>query len=72
VLEGHFRRDINIQLVTKIIMEQLLRMLNPVVFPPEHYNLAEVFRSLYRYYIRGICTEGGARQAEAFFARNIG
>jgi AcrR family transcriptional regulator len=72
VLEGHFRRDINIQLVTKIILEQLLMMLNPVVFPPERYNLAEVFRSIYLYYIRGICTEGGARLAEGYFARNIG
>jgi AcrR family transcriptional regulator len=72
VLEGHFRRDINIQLVTKVILEQLLMMLNPVVFPPERYNLAEVFRSIYLYYIRGICTESGARLAEAFFARQTG
>jgi AcrR family transcriptional regulator len=70
VLEGYFRRDINIQLVTKIIMEQLLMMLNPVVFPPERYNLSEVFRSIYLYYIRGICTETGARLAEGFFSRN--
>jgi AcrR family transcriptional regulator len=70
VLEGNFRRDINIQLVTKIIMEQLLMMLNPVVFPPERYNLSEVFRSIYLYYIRGICTETGARLAEGFFSRN--
>jgi AcrR family transcriptional regulator len=70
VLEGHFRRDINIQLVAKIIMEQLLMLLNPVVFPPERYNLAEVFRSIYLYYIRGICTDGGSRLAEDFFSRN--
>lgn len=72
VLEGHFRRDINIQLVTKIILEQLLMMLNPVVFPPDRYNLAEVFRSIYLYYIRGICTETGGRLTEAFFSRHTG
>ena len=71
VLEGNFRRDINIQLVTKIIMEQLLMMLNPVVFPPARYIQAEVFRSIYLYYIRGICTDAGGRLAEAFFSRKL-
>jgi hypothetical protein len=47
-----------------------MMVLNPVVFPPERYNLAEVFRSIYLYYIRGICTDAGARVVEAFFARN--
>lgn len=72
VLEGNFRRDINIQVVTKIILAQLLMMLNPQVFPPDRFNLAEVFRSIYLYYIRGICTDKGSRLAEAFFARYNG
>lgn len=70
VLEGNFRKDINIQLVTKIIMEQLMLMLNPVSFPPSRFNLAEVFRSIFFYYVRGICTDKGAKLAENFFARN--
>lgn len=70
VLEGYFRKDLNIQLVTKIILEQFFMMINPVLFPPDKYNLAEVFRSIYLYYIRGICTEAGGKQAEEFFSRN--
>ncbi|MGV3505064.1 MAG: TetR/AcrR family transcriptional regulator [Adhaeribacter sp.] len=70
VLEGNFRRDINIQVVTKIILAQLVMMLNPQVFPPDRFNLAEVFRSIYLYYIRGICTDAGSRLAEAFFSRS--
>ena len=70
VLEGNFRHDININLVTKIIFEQLQMLLNPMVFSPERYNLAEVFRSIYLYYIRGICTTSGAKIAEDFFSRN--
>jgi hypothetical protein len=54
-----FRSDININLVTKILMEQLSMMLNPAVFPPDRYNMAEVFRSIFLYYIRGICTDEG-------------
>ena len=64
-----FRSDINIQLVTKIILEQVTMMLNPLVFPPERFNMGEVFRSIFLYYIRGICTEEGARIAAEHFAR---
>lgn len=64
-----FRSDINIQLVTKILMEQLNMLLNPQVFPPDRYNMAEVFRSIFLYYIRGICTDEGARIAAEHFAR---
>ncbi|MBH8558737.1 TetR/AcrR family transcriptional regulator [Hymenobacter negativus] len=64
-----FRSDINIQLVTKIIVEQLNMLLNPQVFPPDRYNMREVFRSIFLYYIRGICTEEGARIAAEHFAR---
>ena len=64
-----FRSDINIQLVTKVIMEQLNMMLNPQIFPPDRFNMSEVFRSIYLYYIRGICTDEGARIAAEHFAR---
>ncbi|MEJ8804333.1 TetR/AcrR family transcriptional regulator [Pontibacter sp. H249] len=70
VLQGYFRKDVNLQLVTKIILEQFFMMINPQLFPPDRYNLSEVFRSIYLYYIRGICTEMGGKQAEEFFARN--
>jgi len=70
ILQNLFRRDINLQLVTKIILEQLSMMLNPVIFPPEKYNLGEVFRSIYLYYIRGICTDSGGKLAEEFFSKH--
>ncbi len=64
-----FRSDINIQLVTKILIEQINLLLNPQVFPPDRYNMSEVFRSIFLYYVRGICTEEGARIAAEHFAR---
>ncbi|WP_207433685.1 TetR/AcrR family transcriptional regulator [Sabulibacter ruber] len=68
VLQKELRRDLNIQLVTKIMIEQLSMIVNPMVFPPDRYNIAEVFRSVFLYYIRGICTEDGMKKAEDFFA----
>lgn len=70
ILQGYFRKDINLQLVTKIILEQFFMMINPRVFPPDKYNLSEVFRSIYLYYVRGICTDAGGKQAEAYFAKH--
>ncbi|WP_345236145.1 TetR/AcrR family transcriptional regulator [Hymenobacter saemangeumensis] len=64
-----FRSDINIQLVTKILLEQTNMLLNPAVFPPERYNMAEVFRCIFLYYIRGLCTDEGARIAANHFSR---
>ncbi|GGK89352.1 TetR/AcrR family transcriptional regulator [Rufibacter glacialis] len=68
VLQRELRQDLNIQLVTKIMMEQLSMIVNPNTFPPDRFDVAEVFRSVFLYYIRGICTEEGMKKAEEFFA----
>jgi len=70
ILQGFFRKDINLQLVTKIILEQFFMMVNPIIFPPDKYSLPEVFRSIYLYYVRGICTDMGGKMAEEFFAKS--
>lgn len=70
ILQGYFRKDINLQLVTKIILEQFFMMINPASFPPAKYDLSEVFRSIYLYYVRGICTDMGGKLAEEYFAKN--
>jgi hypothetical protein len=70
ILQGYFRKDINLQLVTKIILEQFFMMLNPMSFPTDKYDLAEVFRSIFLYYVRGICTDMGSKMAEEYFSKN--
>lgn len=69
IMQKQFRGDINLELVTKIILEQMNMILNPLIFPPQRYNLAEVFRSIYLYYIRGICTDEGMKLAASHFSR---
>ena len=44
-------------------------LLNPQVFPPDRHIMAEVFRSIFLYYIRGIRTDEGARIAAGHFTR---
>ena len=44
-------------------------LLNPQVFLPERFNIVGVFRSIFLYYIRSICTDKGARITAEHFAR---
>ncbi|KAA9333101.1 TetR/AcrR family transcriptional regulator [Hymenobacter busanensis] len=69
VLQKMIRGDINIGLVTKIILEMVNLLLNEQVFPPSRYSIAEVYRSIYLYYIRGLCTEEGIQAAAEHFSR---
>lgn len=69
VLQGELRKDINIQLVTKIIIEQVSLTVNPEIFPPEKYNVSEVFRSIFLYYIKGLCADTAIKVADDFFSR---
>lgn len=69
IVQGILRKDINIKLVAKIIIEQINMLFNPAVFPPEQYDMIEVFRSIFLYYLRGLCTETGGRTAEELFSK---
>lgn len=65
-----FRHDINLEIVTKVLIEQLNVMHNTHLFPKHRYNMDEVFRSIFLYYLQGICTEKGREIAEDFFSGN--
>jgi AcrR family transcriptional regulator len=69
VMQKLLRGDINIALVSKIIIEMISLVLNEQIFPSNRYDVAEVFRSVYLYYIRGLCTDDGIKAASAYFAR---
>ena len=65
-----FRHDINLEIVTKLLIEQLNVMHNPHLFPKHRFNLNEVFRSIFLYYLKGFSTEKGGQIAEAFFSEH--
>ncbi len=69
VLQGLFRSDINIRLVTIILIQQVNVVITPGIFPTGSFQVAEIFRSIFLYYIRGLCTDQGARLAAEHFAR---
>ncbi|WP_210489786.1 TetR/AcrR family transcriptional regulator [Rufibacter aurantiacus] len=63
-----FRPDLNIEVVTKVLLEQINILLNQALFPPHRYNLSEVFRGIFLYYLKGISTEKGNKELENFFS----
>lgn len=72
IRQKFFRHDINLEIVTKVLIEQLNVMHNTHLFPKHRYNMGEVFRNIFLYYIRGICTEIGAKSTDAFFSKHNG
>jgi len=71
IQQGFFHRSINIEIVTKAMIEQINVMHNTHLFPKHRYNMGEVFRSIFLYYLKGICTEKGSQLADQVFANLV-
>jgi hypothetical protein len=71
VQQGVFLKDINIAVVTRVILENINVLLNTRVFPPDKYSIREVYRSIYLYYFRGLCTTEAINNAERLFTKTL-
>ncbi|WP_157530827.1 hypothetical protein [Hymenobacter norwichensis] len=69
IIEGQLRADLNASFIARIMLAQFGLILNEDIFPPDHTNQADVYRNIFFYYVRGLCTEEGARLATTHFAR---
>lgn len=70
IKEKLFRSDINIQIVTRVILQNGYVFLNYRTFPPDKYSPGEVLRSIYLYYFRGLCQPEGARLIDEYFSEH--
>lgn len=59
IKQGVFRKNINIKILSKLRVEEVEMALNPAVFPPEKYNLAQVQIALLDHFLHGIATLNG-------------
>jgi TetR/AcrR family transcriptional regulator, cholesterol catabolism regulator len=57
--ENLFRKDINVEIVAKILMEQLNMLSDEEAFPREKYQLEEVLENIITNFMRGIATRKG-------------
>ena len=68
VQEGLFRKDMNMEIVTKVMLANINILLDQQNFPSGRYDLDEIYRCIYLYYVRGLCTEVALKHADKFFA----
>jgi len=57
--EGIFRKDINLDIIVKIILAQMKLLVDNEVFSSDKYSLTDVFKNMVINFIRGIATNKG-------------
>lgn len=61
ISEGYFRNDINIDIISRMRMEQVQMAFNPIIFPIERINFQEIQIQLFEHFVYGIVTIKGYR-----------
>jgi len=64
--EGIFRKDINIDIVVKIILTQMNLLVDNEVFSTDKYSRSDVFKNMVINFIRGIATNKGIELIDSF------
>lgn len=67
IQEGQFRADLDPGTVAHIMMAQMNLVMNEAYFPPDYTNQADVYRSMFGPYVRGLCTVEGLRLVTLHF-----
>ncbi len=61
VEDGLYRKDMDVALVTKLRVEQLDMVFNPVIFPPKDYDVIRLQEELFKLFLHGIVTLKGKK-----------
>lgn len=57
--EGLFRKDINMEIIARMRLEQIQMALDPMIFPPDKFTIKEIHQQLLLQYLHGITTLKG-------------
>ncbi|MEL6673969.1 MAG: TetR/AcrR family transcriptional regulator [Bacteroidota bacterium] len=66
-LEGLYREEINIDIVSRIRVSQFDMSIRESFFPPDQFDNTRVQMEMFAHYIYGIVTEKGRKLLDAFF-----
>ncbi|MEN7548234.1 TetR/AcrR family transcriptional regulator [Rapidithrix thailandica] len=64
--QGYFRSGLNIEIISRMRMENVEMAFNTKVFPPKEFELAEVQLQMFDHFIHGICTRKGLEYLENY------
>ncbi len=59
IREGVFRADMNVEIMSRFQLESMMLAFDTLLFPSDHFNLADVSREIHRHYLFGMCTPYG-------------
>ena len=59
VQENLYRKDIQVEIIGRMRLEQIQIALDPMIFPPEKFSIKEIHRQLLLQYLHGITTLKG-------------
>jgi AcrR family transcriptional regulator len=57
--EGYFRANLNMNIISKMRIEQVEMIFNPDMFSESEFNISEVHMQLFQHFVYGICTLKG-------------
>lgn len=69
VNEGLFRKDINLDIASRLMYQQSQVIMDKQIFPPDQYLWSEVFETMVLNFTRGMCTEKGAQLLEHYLSQ---
>lgn len=59
IKEGIFRKDIDVKIINRCMLEVAKMSNDREIFPPDHFTDSEVIKNVYINYLRGISTQKG-------------
>ncbi len=60
VKEGHYREDLNIDVIAKLYTKRIDNVFDAELFPPSEIAFSEVYAVMFRYHILGVASPKGA------------
>jgi TetR/AcrR family transcriptional regulator, cholesterol catabolism regulator len=69
VSEGLYRRDMNIDIVTKLHIVTSFQLFNEDIFPSDQYSKAVVFKEYLMHYLYGILSEKGVKMLNSILSK---
>ncbi len=59
IKEGYFRSEINLDILTRMRIEQIGSVFNQITYPIKDFNISQVMTELTEHFLYGICTLKG-------------
>ena len=67
---GLFRKDIDIEIIARMRMEQIILAMNPSVFPTDQFDIKVVHHQLLLQYVHGVSTTAGRHLIYKYLNKN--